>query len=491
MKLAESLRTTSPVVAMIGLAMLLSSLISIYFRENPTPLILGSTGALLSSVLIWLSTKNRKTKNLGIQEGCAIVTFSWLLACLFGALPYFTMGIYDPALKISFTKSIFESVSGLTTTGASIFSDVESLPKGILFWRSFSQWIGGMGIVVLAIAILPKIGVGGMQAFKMETPGPLKNDKLMPRISQTAKILYRVYFTLSIALFVILTALGIEWFDAIIHTFSTIATGGFSNYNNSVAGLQNIGAEYAISLFMWLGGINFSLVYFVIWKRRAKLAIQNTEFKTYAAIHALAVIAVTFYLYINHLNGANLDQAFRYGLFQVTSIMTTSGFSTTDYNLWPSFPISILLFLMFIGGSTGSTSGSLKVLRHIITFKFIKWELLKIAKPNLITSIKIGTRAIHRPIINSVIVLLTIFTITFGVGTVLLTYFDLSLSTAASVSIASIAGIGPALYEFGPASNYSNLHQTAQWIVIFLMFIGRLEIMTILVLFLPTVWLKK
>lgn len=471
--------------------MLLTSMISIFYKEPPQPLIIGGFSSLIIGTVLLLLTKKTTTKNLGVLEGCAIVTISWLLACLFGALPYYTMGLFDPQLKINWTKSLFESISGFTTTGASIFTDVESLPKGILFWRSLSQWIGGMGIVVLAVAILPKIGVGGMQAFKMEMPGPLKNDKLMPRISQTAKILYRVYLVLSLVLFISLVTIGVDAFDAIIHTFSTIATGGFSNYNDSIAGLNNPNAEYIIAFFMWLGGVNFSLIYFTVWKRNLKLVIQNTEFKTYILIFITAIATISTYLYSINFANWSLDETIRHSVFQVSSILTTSGFSSTNYSLWPTLPIMILITLMLIGGCTGSTSGSLKVLRHIISFKFIKWELLKIARPNLITSIKIGPRAINNQVVQSVIVLLIMFFITFTIGTLSLTYFNHDITTSASAAIAGLAGIGPALNELGPAGNYAALHPTAQWIFMFLMFIGRLEIITVLILFIPDVWLKK
>ncbi len=491
MQILGTLKITSPVIIIIGAAMLFSSLISVIFKEDPAPLMIGAFTAITVGSGLYFLTAKSSTKNLGITEGCLIVTCSWLFACIFGAIPYYSVTLVDPAHALTFTESFFESVSGLTTTGASILTDIESWPRGILFWRSLSQWLGGMGIVILAIAMLPKIGVGGMQAFKMESPGPLKNDKLMPRISQTAKILYTVYLTLSIILFISLFSVGVSAYDSIIHTFSTIATGGFSNYNNSVAGLNNVNAEYIITFFMWLGGINFSLIYFMIWKQNLRFAIQNTEFKVYAGIHALAVGIVTFYLYTQHFQDWSLAESFRYGVFQVTSILTTSGFATANYNLWPVTTLMILLLLMFIGGCTGSTSGSMKVLRHIISFKFIKWEVLKIAKPNLITSIKIGNRSMNQSIVQSVIILFLLFSITFALGTLILTFYNIDLISAASASLATLSGVGPALNNFGPASNYANLPSVVHWVLIFQMFIGRLEIITVLILFFPTVWQKN
>lgn len=471
--------------------MLISAGVSLNFQETTTPLTVGGIASILIGGIVYFSSKNSSTKRLGIKEGLAIVTASWILSCILGAIPYLVLSLLSPTIELTITDSIFESVSGFTTTGSSILTNIENLPKGILFWRSLTQWMGGMGIVILMIAILPKVGVGGLQAFKMETPGPLKNDRLMPRITQTAKVLYSVYLLLSITLFILLVAAQVSYFDAFIHTFSTIATGGFSNYNNSVAGLNNINAEYIITFFMWFSGVNFSLIYFLLWKKDLKLAIQNTEFKVYSTIYLAAVIFSFVFLYSSSFYDWSIAETFRYTIFNVTSILTTTGYSTFNYSLWPQLIIFILIVLMTIGGCTGSTTGSLKVLRHIISFKFIKFELLKVAKPNLVTSIKIGNRALNDQIVQSVIALTLSFFTALIIGTFIITALDINILDAAGISLANLSGVGPAFNNFGPDGSYATLPFIGKWTVICLMLLGRLEIITILGLIIPITWLKR
>lgn len=471
--------------------MLISAGVSLNFQETTTPLTVGGIASILIGGIVYFSSKNSSTKRLGIKEGLAIVTASWILSCILGAIPYLVLSLLSPTIELTITDSIFESVSGFTTTGSSILTNIENLPKGILFWRSLTQWMGGMGIVILMIAILPKVGVGGLQAFKMETPGPLKNDRLMPRITQTAKVLYSVYLLLSITLFILLVAAQVSYFDAFIHTFSTIATGGFSNYNNSVAGLNNINAEYIITFFMWFSGVNFSLIYFLLWKKDLKLAIQNTEFKVYSTIYLAAVIFSFVFLYSSSFYDWSISETFRYTIFNVTSILTTTGYSTFNYSLWPQLIIFILIVLMTIGGCTGSTTGSLKVLRHIISFKFIKFELLKVAKPNLVTSIKIGNRALNDQIVQSVIALTLSFFTALIIGTFIITALDINILDAAGISLANLSGVGPAFNNFGPDGSYATLPFIGKWTVICLMLLGRLEIITILGLIIPITWLKR
>jgi trk system potassium uptake protein TrkH len=471
--------------------MLVSSLMAWYLQEAIQPFILSAAISLIFSSSLLLSSRKFDTNRLSALEASMVVSLTWLGTCLLGALPFYLGNYFYPNFQITLTDSLFESISGFTTTGATIFDNVEILPKSLLFWRSFSQWIGGMGIVILAIAILPKLGVGGLQAFKTETTGPLKNDKLMPRISETAKILYRVYLSLSILLLTILILIGVDWFDALIHTFSTIATGGFSNFNNSVAGLQNPFAEYIISIFMILSSINFSLIFYTIWQRNFRPLIENIELKVYLGIFITAIAITIINLQFHHFENWNFNYLFRHVFFQISSIISTTGFSTLDYSLWPSFSVIILITLMFIGGCTGSTSGSLKVLRHLISFKFIKWELYKIIKPKVIRTIKIGEKPINNDIVNSVMALITLFGILFILGTAFFSFYNIDIITSASISIAGLAGIGPALNQFGPMGNYAELPESAKYFFMLLMFIGRLEIVTVLTILIPSKLLKK
>jgi trk system potassium uptake protein TrkH len=489
MQIKAVLKITSFSIIIVGLAMILSALVSLIYAENLMPLLISGFLALVFGGLIYFVGRKAGTDSLGIAEGCAVVTFSWVFICIFGALPFYLMGYFDAPVMINWTKSYYEAVSGFTTTGSSIFTDVEILPKGILFWRSFTHVFGGMGIVVLAVAILPKLGIGGMHGFRMESPGPLKSDKLVPRISQTAKILYTVYLVVLVIMIISLKLAGVNWFDSVLHAFGAIGTGGFSNYNTSVAGLHNHLAEYLLGFFMWISGVSFALTYLALFKGNFKVFWQDVEFKVYLAISGIAIFLITIGLFFTK-TVASWSDAFRLAFFQVPTIMTTTGYATTDFNLWPVFPVSVLILLMFIGGSTGSTSGGLKVLRHIINFKLIKQELVKIFQPNMVSIVKIGGRLIDESIVRSVAALTFIYLLTFLIGAFALTLFNIDLVTAFTASIANLGNIGPGLNIVGPAGNYSSIPTPALWVLIFLMLLGRLEIYTILILFLPKVWKK-
>lgn len=494
MNLKVVFKLVSPVVMVVGFAMWFSAIVSIIYGESPIPLIIGGSMAILFSAITWFISYRTPLVNVSIQEGCAIATFSWIFACLFGALPFYTLRLVEPELVINFAKSFYESVSGFTTTGSSILTDVEIIPKGIMFWRSFTHWFGGMGIVVLAIAILPKLGIGGMQAFRMESAGPLKTDKLVPRISETGKILYKVYFAVTVVQILALLFVGVNLYDALIHTFGTVGTGGFSNYNASVAGLHNHAAEYIITFFLWISAANFGLTYLVIWKRDFKALWNDSEFKVYTSIVMITILLITLSLHWykaqDFINYSWAD-SFRLASFQVLTIISTAGFATTDFNLWPVFPVAVLVFLMFVGGSTGSTGGGLKVMRHIINFKLTKQELLKIVSPNLITTVKLGGRAIDYKIAQSVMALTILYLSTFFAVGFFLTLYGYDLVTAFTASIANLGNIGPGLNRVGPAANYAFMPNLPLWVLSFAMLLGRLEIYTILALFIPSVWKKR
>ena len=491
MNIRGVLKLMSPALVVIGAAMVVSAGVSVYYNETPFPLLIGGGSSILAGILFQLFTRKTLLQNLGIREGCAVVTFTWVLAALFGALPFYFMGNFHPGLETSFTKSYYEIMSGLTTTGSSIFSDVEILPKGILFWRSFSHWFGGMGIIVFAIAILPKLGFGGMQAMRMESAGPLKSDKLVPRIGETAKILYKVYLGVTIVMLLMLLIAGVGVFDSFIHTFGAVGTGGFSNYNRSVAGLNNIPAEYIIAFFMWLCGANFGLIYYAIAKRDIRTFWRDPEFKGYTAVTLIAIALIAIGLYANNFNNWSIPDVIRYATFQVPTIMTTTGYATYDFVQWPVFPVTVLVMLLFVGGSTGSTAGGLKILRHMINIKSMKQEILKIVKPNLVTTVKVGDRPIEARIVSSVMVLSLIYFLTFTIGGFALTAFGVDIVTAFSASIANLGNVGPGIGQVGPAGNYGFLHPTAIWVLSFLMLLGRLEIFTVFALFVPFVWKKR
>lgn len=481
MQLRSLFKLLSPILATIGGAMLLCILVAFFYQENPAPLLIGGLSALAFSGVVYLFNRKQRVGYMAIKDGCILATLAWVFACIFGALPLFTMKWFFVGTDLTWTKSLYEAISGFTTTGASILSDIESLPKSILFWRSFMHWFGGMGIVVFAIAVIPKIGIGGMQALRMESPGPIKSDKLVPRISETARILYTVYLAITLAEVVALMFADVSLYDALTHTFGTVGTGGFSPYNNSIAGLNNVAAEYIIAFFMWLSGVNFALTYVLLWKRDWRSFLKDIEFRTYSLITILAILIIVLCLLVNNYENWSVSEAFRYAVFQVPTILTTTGYATYDYGQWPIFAITTLCVLMFIGGSTGSTGGGPKVLRHIISFKAIKQELKKIARPNLVESIRIGDRIIDKSIVNSVLVFSLIYLLTFAIGAYILSFFGLDIISAVTASIANLGNIGPGLNIVGPTGNYADFHPVALWVLMFQMLAGRLEIYTVFV----------
>ena len=490
MRIYGVLNIVGPVIMSIGMAMLACSGVSWWYGESIMPLMTAGACGTLFGGLCMLLFRRADVHNIGMREGCAIVTLSWLFSCIFGALPFYLMGEHGAPVTLSWTKSFYEAVSGFTTTGASIFSDVEILPKGILFWRSLTHWFGGMGIVVLAVAILPKLGVGGMQAFRWESPGPLKADKLVPRVSETAKILYTVYLAVTAVEVLLLVLSGVKLFDALCYTFGTVGTGGFGIHNSSVAGLQNPTAEWIIATFMWLSGVNFALTYALFWKADLKAWFRDAEWRVYAAISFAGTIAITFI--IAKAQNLSLWHALRNAFFQVSTIVTTTGYATTDFLQWPAAAIGILCIYYFIGGCTGSTGGGPKVLRHMISWKFIHHEILKLVRPNLVTTVKVGGRAIEQAVVSSVMGLLLLYFTIFFAGGVALAGFGHDLVTAFSSSIAHLGNIGPGLASaVGPVGNFGHMSTGAIWLLSGLMLLGRLEVFTVLVLLSPSVWRQR
>ncbi len=490
MRIRGVLKIVGPVIMSIGIAMACCSLVSWWYGESMMPLASAGFGTLAVGTLCMATFRHADVHNIGMREGCAVVSLSWLFACMFGALPFYFMGNHGSPVTLDWTKSFYEAVSGFTTTGASILTDVEIVPKGIIFWRSFTHWLGGMGIVVLAVAILPKLGVGGMQAFRWESPGPLKADKLVPRVSETAKILYTVYLAVTVVEVLLLVLAGVKVFDALCYTFGTVGTGGFGIHNTSVAGLQNPMAEWIIAIFMWLSGVNFALTYVVCWKGNVRALLKDTEWHVYTLISlgGAAIIACI----IGAAQHLSPWTALRIAFFQVSTIITTTGYATTDFVQWPAAALGILCIYYFIGGCTGSTGGGPKVLRHIISWKFIHNELLKLARPNLITTVKVGGRAIEQAVVSSVMGLLLLYFTIFFFGGVALAGYGYDLVTAFSASIAHLGNIGPGLAAaVGPAGNFGHFSTGAIWLLSGLMLLGRLEVFTVLVLLTPAAWRSR
>lgn len=437
-------------------------------------------GAALATALYYGGVSAR---DIRAREGFAVVTVGWLAVGLLGGLPPWLSGQIP-----SFTNAVFESVSGFTTTGATILPDVEIVSHGLLFWRALSHWLGGMGIVLLALAILPFLGVGGMQLFRAEVPGPVA-ERLAPRISQTAKLLWSVYVLLTAIEAVALVIAGLSPFDAVCHAFATMATGGFSTRNASVGAFASPAVEWIVIVFMFLAGVNFTLHYLAL-SGRLRAYPRDDEFRFYvyvillsSALIVVPLFAIAFY--------PEVHATLRHGLFQTVSIMTTTGFCTADYLLWPPVAHAILLVLMVIGGCAGSTGGGIKVVRLLILLKVGKSELKKLVHPRAVTTLWYNGRAIPPQLATNVLGFVLLYVLVFIFGVVALTLGGRDLVTAVGATAATLGNVGPGLGLVGPATTYAHLLDWEKWLLIYVMLVGRLEIYTVLVLFLPEAWRRS
>ena len=433
---------------------------------------------LLIGLVFYLSTSGVK-RLIGKREGYIIVTFAWIFISFFGTLPYYLQKDIP-----SFTDAFFETMSGFTTTGSTILTDIESMPKVILFWRSLTQWIGGMGIIVLSVAILPILGIGGFQLMMAEMPG-ITYDKLHPRVKATAKRLWAVYLLFTLAQFILLWAGEMNWFDAINHTFATMATGGFSTKNNSVAAF-GIYSQYIIILFTFIAGTNFTILYFAL-RGQVKTVWANEEFKGYLSIITFVTIIIISGLL---LSNQNVESAFRNALFTVVTIITSTGFATADYMTWPSLLWVLVFLMMFIGASAGSTGGGIKVIRQMLLVKNAWMELKRAIHPNAVLPVKFNGKAVHENIVYKVMAFFQMYILLFVLGMLLLLSFGLDFETAAGASISSLSNVGPGIGQLGPSANFSFLPTGAKWLLTFLMLLGRLELFTVMILFSPQFWRK-
>lgn len=466
----------------LGLLMLVPVIISVIYKENDlwafiiSALITTSFGFILETA----TKPPERIKEIQRKEGFLIAALFWFTASIFGAIPYLIYGVFNHPVD-----AWFESVAGFTTTGATVLTDIEVVPYGMLFWRSFSQWLGGMGIIVLGIAILPRLAVGGMQLMGLEAPGPT-TEKITPRIAETAKKLWGVYLLLSFLLIVFLLFAGMPIFDSVLQSLSTMSTGGFSPNNLSVGSYNSSIIDVIITIFMFIAGMNFVLLY---WSLRGdfKRLTRNSELKYYFFLNLSVILIVSFELWSTIY--PNFFEALRYGSFQVISISTGSGFSTANFDLWPSFSKWFLLMLMFFGGCAGSTTGSIKIIRIMVLFKKGYQELHKIIYPHAIVPIRVNAKPISPEIVSSITSFFLIYLFIFLVSTlIVMAAEDLPIITAISACAASIGNVGPGLGEVGPAGNYANLSSFTKIVLSFLMLIGRLELFTILVIFTPAFW---
>jgi trk system potassium uptake protein TrkH len=439
-------------------------------------------GGFASTLFLWLFRIDEEDyEKINAKDGLAIVGLAWVCLSALGALPLYFGGVVS-----SYTDAFFEIVSGFTTTGATIFADIESLPKGILFWRSFTQWLGGMGIIVLYLALLPALGSNAYQLYKAEASG-ITVEKITPRIRETAKNLWSIYFLLSFISVVLLVFAGMPAFDALCHTFSAIATGGFSTKNASI-GAYNVAIQWIIIVVMFLGGVNFSLHYLALRGRRGlKAYFKNEEFRLYFYLIFVSILVFTAVLWMKGGSAASFQEA----AFQVVSIGSTTGFMTADYNSWHHGLQFILVALMFIGGCGGSTAGGLKIVRFILTIKVALQSGVQSIFPNAVLPIKFNAQPLSDKVVLSILSYFVIFVFLFFGGSVLLTITEsCDLITAFSGVIAALSSVGPGLAEVGPTQNYGWISIPGKWLLTFLMLAGRLELYAFLILFLPETWRK-
>ena len=474
-----------------GSFMLIAALVSGLLKDGATlDILLAAIVTMMVGVMAMFYTRGHR-KEVKRKEGYVIVTFGWLIMSISGVLPYLFSGAIP-----NLTNAFFETISGYTTTGASILNNIESLPKGILFWRSLTHWIGGMGIIVLAIAILPLLGIGGMQLFAAEAPGP-GGDKLHPRITDTAKRLWLIYVGYTIAETLLLKLAGMSLFDAVNHALSTLSTGGFSTKNASVAYWNDTPLiQYIIMVFMFLAGTNFVMSYFAFTGKVQRI-LKDEEFRVYGVFILTFTIISTLIVYFqanvevseyHPMVLGEAESAFRHALFQVLAIVTTTGFVTADFTNWTPFLTVFFFGLMFLGGSAGSTSGGIKVMRHLLIIKNGLLEFKRTLHTNAIIPVRFNNKVVSEHIVYNVIGFFVLYMLLFIIGALVLGFLGLDFESAIGGAASSLGNVGPALGDLNPVVNFSALPAFGKWWCGFLMLLGRLELFTVLILFVPYFW---
>lgn len=481
MNLKIVLRSLGILLICEAIALLPPTLVAFLYQDGDLPAFLITIGIVLVVGGI-LSLIKPASRNIYARDGFAIVALGWLLMSFFGAFPFYISGAFP-----SFVDSFFEASSGLTTTGSSILTAIEGLPHGILFWRSFTHWIGGMGILVLTIAILPSLGTGSMQVMKAESPGPIVG-RIVPKLGQTAKILYGIYLGMTLLQVIVLYLAGMNLFDAFIHALGTVGTGGFSNMNASMGYYNSPLIDWIITIFMILCGVNFSLYYFIL-KGNIKAFFKNNELRTYLCILFGVIFLITFDL-LMHNTYSSFGEAFRFSSFQAASVMTTTGYATADFNEWSLFSKMLLLLLMFIGGCAGSTAGGLKVSRTIICIKSIKHSIKQIIHPNGYYAVRMDGKKIDDKTVLSVLNYFFVYMIILIIGVLLIALNGFDFTTTLTSVITTLNNIGPGLGLVGPTGNFSTFSDFSKIVFSILMIIGRLEIYPILLLLTPDLWKK-
>jgi len=452
---------------------------ALYYGEDTWQVLAAiSLGASIIGIAIYAVFRERGMA-YGSKEALIIVSGGWLLASLIGTLPYMATGVLP-----NFIDALFESVSGFSTTGASVIPDPESLPKSVLFWRSTTHWLGGMGIVVLSVAVMPFLGVGGMGMLKAEVPSPVI-DRLRPRVTGTARTLWKVYIILTVTEIFLLGLGGMNLFDSVCHTFGTVATGGFSTRTASIAHYNSRYIDVVVTVFMLAAGINFTL-HFEALSGNPKCYFQSTEFRTYLMLFAGSSLFITFQLWGEHCH--ELGDALCQSVFQVASIMTTTGYVTANWELWPYSTQWLLLCLMFVGGCAGSTGGGMKCLRIIVVAKHVFRELFLLVHPRAVMPLKVDSHAVASPVVNSIMAFISLFVGVWAVSTLLLIALEADMITAVGAVSATLSNVGPGLAQVGAVDNYAWFNGPSKLLLTFDMLVGRLELFTVMVLFTREFW---
>jgi trk system potassium uptake protein TrkH len=476
-----------PVLGLIAMAMSLSYVLPLgvsLWTDDGTAGIFGGSMVVnfVSGFLLWFTTR-RYRRELQLREGILFITLVWIGGALFACMPLAL------ALGLSFTDAYFEAMSALTATGATLLSGLDNLAPSLNIWRAELQWLGGMGVIVLVVAVLPMIGVGGRQITKAEIPGPMKDDQLTPRMTQTAKGLWMVYFALTAACFVAYKLAGMSWLDALIHSFSTLSLGGFSSHDGSIGYFDSLAIEIVAIVFMTLAGINFA-THFRVWQARSLAAARlDSELPYYLLVLALSVVGITAFLYLKGVY-PDVPSALRYAAFNTVSVATNTGYATVDYAQWPVFAPLWLMFLGTFAACSGSAGGGIKMIRAIILYRQMHRELNKLAHPNAVSPLKIQNRVVPNQVVFAVLAFFFAWLATLVSTTLLLTLSGLDVLTAFSASVASLNNIGPGLHEIGPAANFSVLDDFQTWVCTIAMLLGRLELLTVLVILTPGFWRK-
>ena len=460
--------------------MLLALPFSLYYGgDDALPILLSTllTGAVGGGLFVF---RRKGVPNVTKREGYLIVVLGWLLMVSFSMLPYL-FGGYIPSI----TDAFFETMSGMTTTGASILTDIEVMPKGILFWRSMTQWIGGMGIIVLTVALFPLLGIGGVELFGAEAPGPT-SDKIHPRIRETAKRLYILYFAFTIAAMACYLIGGMNFYDAINHALTTMATGGFSTRNASAAYWNDFAfIQYAMTFFMIVAGTNYVVLYHLAkgnWRR----AFRSEEFRAYLIMLGLLAVVVTAVVYTK--TGSGLERSFRDSIFQIASVISTTGYVSADYTSWTESMTMLFFIMLFLGACAGSTAGGIKVIRHLVFFKNTYLEFKRLLHPRAVVPLKLDGGIVPGRILTHILVFLLLFLMTFLLGSMVVVALGMDFLSGIGAVATSLGNVGPAIGDVGPVNNFAAVPTSAKWVLSFLMLLGRLEMFTILILFTPYFW---